>query len=895
MKLKLKRIIAVLLVAVLCFAAIPFSAFAASTQFAYTDEDIEDLYYDYEYLAGMLEGIFYSDKGIAYWKYANEMEDKKVASWLIDKANTILGESPDEKYYTKILTNMIAMFEYDMADQVEQQGQYDNMKNVAEYGLDLLDIGATVVGLEDTGEKIGKVLSLASDGIDLVLDTANKIKYYELTIQNYAKAEKFLAAVNEYSENKALSEAAHELRTVNELLLKERVKCISDMGGNVGMFSAKNFLSDFSFSILKKVDAYQSDPLVKDYVDYGEQAYKAIDRLISTGKAVFKTVMLGGDLLFGTTNTFRRHNEMMTMADIAEALIAANNAVKVDKNASAEAIYSNIHTKCEYYKMLLSVHLRGEHLIYSLNSNDAGVLSQISKWVDEYCKDEDKTIKKWYDGQAKSCEEYYNKVKDLFVRLMQQKYVVHNGFELHDGFICEIERKKTVPEGYIGVYSFADFKQIADSCPSDAHITSIYTQATEANTAKYILMNDITLPADYDMTGTFYGVLDGNGYTMSGLNKPLFRYIGNATVKNLGLEISCTIDAEDNELNFGAIARCPNSFHNKNNVYIDNCFVKGNVTLSCRSGSFGGLLGIGDGAYLTNCYNEADIDVKTRQTAALGGICGEDGAITNCFNTGSLSLYTTCENTFNPETVEAVVGGIKGYNFADSIRNCYNTGSISAETAIGCRVRTGGIIGYNYGSASNAYVENCYNLGRVTNEWADAYDPSEEYGGAFKPSYSSGGIVGYTGYNLYINKCWNGGTISGEHFVGGIIGGSGGSEPDSITNCYNIGAISAVQYAGGIVGKDFHTTGIVCSYNAGVISGALHCGSIVGFIQNDEENLVSCYYVEGGAGATASGISYPGAKAITTAQLAVAATFEGFDFIDTWKLRDDDSMPQLKQ
>ena len=94
MKMKMKRIFAVLLVAVLCFAAIPFSAFAASTQFAYTDEDIEDLYYDYEYLAGMLEGIFYSDKGIAYWKYANEMEDKKVASWLIDKANTILGESP---------------------------------------------------------------------------------------------------------------------------------------------------------------------------------------------------------------------------------------------------------------------------------------------------------------------------------------------------------------------------------------------------------------------------------------------------------------------------------------------------------------------------------------------------------------------------------------------------------------------------------------------------------------------------------------------------------------------------------------------------------------------------------------------------------------------------------
>lgn len=891
----MKRIIAFLLVAALCIAALPIATFASENQFAYTDDDIEELYYDYEYLSGMIESIFYSDERLAYWKYANDMEDNEKATWLIEKANTILGEEPDKKYYTQILTNMIATFEYDMADQIEKQGQYDNMKNIAEYGFDLLDIGATVVGLETTDEAIGKVLSVASDGIDLVLDNADEIKYYELAIRNYAKAENFLRAVNEYSGNKTLSDAAYELRTVNEFLFKERIECISAVVENTGVFAAKNFLSDFSFAILKKVDEYKTDSLVKDYVDYGEKAYRALDGLVSTGQAVFKTVMMGGDLLFGTTNTFRRHNEMLTMVDIAEALIAANNDVTVSKNASAEAVYSNIRTKCEYYKMLLAVHLRGEYLIYSLNYNDAGVLSQISKLIDKTFKAEGQTIQRWYEDQADNCEEYYNRVNAIFERLIRQKYVVHNGFELHDGFIVEIEQLDTVPEGYIGVYNFDDFKKIADSCPSNAFITSISTGETELNTAKYILMNDIDFPADYDSAGAFYGVLDGNGYTMWNLSKPLFIYVGNATIKNLGLEINYTIDTEDKGHTFGTIASYHNDFNNRNGVYINNCFVKGNVDITCRSGDFGGFIGSGSGITVSNCYNEANINVKTRQGGTLGGISGDDATISNCYNTGSLSLYATCEYTLNPEMIDVRVGGIQGENYSDTLINCYNTGEISAETPIGCHVYCGGIVGFNVGSHESTHIANCYNVGKVTNEWAEAYDTTKEYGGTFTPSYSSGGIVGGSGYNLYLQKCWNGGIISGEHFVGGIIGSANMSKNDSITDCYNVGSVSAVQYAGGILGKDFSSTGISRSYNAGVISGAANCGAIAGAIINGESNLVSCYYVDNGVGTTSGGINYSGAKPLTTAQMADVNSFEGFDFVDTWKLREDDTMPQLKQ
>lgn len=70
----------------------------------------------------------------------------------------------------------------------------------------------------------------------------------------------------------------------------------------------------------------------------------------------------------------------------------------------------------------------------------------------------------------------------------------------------------------------------------------------------YILLNNIELqgidwnPINVHFSGTF----DGNGYTISNLNKPLFAAIQKGTVKNLKLE-NVQIDYEDNYV--GALAR----------------------------------------------------------------------------------------------------------------------------------------------------------------------------------------------------------------------------------------------------------------------------------------------------------------------------------------------------
>lgn len=888
--------LALLLAIILSIACAEGAAFAQPAEFFYSADEIEELYYDFEFLSGMIDYMFCSDEAIGYWKYANGVEAKKVEQWLIDTSARIIGEEPDEKYYTEMLIKMITLFEYSAAQQVESQSRVDKLKSFEDHAFDLIDIGASVVGLDGAAKDIAKGFKVLSAGIDLTKATIEELEYYELSIRNYAQAELFLKAVSEYSDNELLSSAAAELRKPNRLLFKERVRLISSTAKNVGKFSKDTFLAELSFSILKNRTEYKTDSSVKDYVDFGEKAYGFIDDLISIGQLTFKVMMLGADGNFGTNATFRRHNEMMAMADIAQALVKAGEAVTISEHASAQTVYSNINIKCEYYRMLLSVHIRGEYLMYSLLSEDAELLSDFSNWTEKYFKGKNGTVKEWYDEQIGYFEKYCGQIEKIFERLDSIKPVVHGGFELHDGFISAIKRKDTVPDGYIGVYTFEDFKKIADSCPSTAPISSsFYNPQTEFNTANYILMNDITFPAEYDSAGVFFGILDGNGYTMHNLSKPLFITVSNATIKNLGMEIDFVIDTNDGEYSFGTIACGQHVWTNGEGIVVDNCFVKGNIDITCRSGQFGGLIGYGEGVSIKNCYNEADISVKTRQSSKTGGICGESAFISNCYNTGNINSYASCALTMNEYSINVFTGGIQGYNYGDSIKNCYNIGEIKTKADGECSVSSGGIIGYNYGwDYYSNYISNCYNIGTVSCDWTEDYDSTLIYGQTFGASYSSGGIVGWTGENLILDKCWNGGDISGEHFIGGIVGRAYLQYEDSITDCYNTGWISAVQYAGGIVGADTYATGIQRSFNVGMISDAQYCGALAGTLKNGQEKLSACYYLDNGVSATGAGINYSGAQKLTAEQMTDTASFKEFDFLDVWVIKEGSTHPELR-
>lgn len=147
----------------------------------------------------------------------------------------------------------------------------------------------------------------------------------------------------------------------------------------------------------------------------------------------------------------------------------------------------------------------------------------------------------------------------------------------------------------------------------------------------------------------------------------------------------------------------------------------------------------------------------------VGGVCGSNtnqGAITNCYNTGIVRGSET-------------VGGVCGSNYG-TITNCNNAGIVSGKSYVG------GVCGKN---SNGGTVTNCYNTGEVRGT-------SQYIGGLSGDNDSSS-----------ITNCNNTGEVKATgKFVGGLSGGNYNN--GTITNCYYDGTV----YTGAAIGDDMGTT-----------------------------------------------------------------------------------------
>ena len=207
-------------------------------------------------------------------------------------------------------------------------------------------------------------------------------------------------------------------------------------------------------------------------------------------------------------------------------------------------------------------------------------------------------------------------------------------------------------------------------------------------------------------------------------------------------------------------------------------------------------------AYISNCYSS-------------GGIVGSqsNGIISYCSFLGNIIVGSA----------QSAVGGIIGSASGSEVFNCHNLGNISDNKSSQTE-SIGGIIGYwTFSNSNDNTIYNCVNSGNIITGYGD----------------SIGGIVGETsGRSNDILRCYNIGNLSGEKYIGGIVGyrGNGYNGDTSFYDCYNKGNINAVSYAGGIVGyfnKNYGSQEIVCCYNIGNIvktssGGISGIGGIIG-------------------------------------------------------------------
>ena len=250
-----------------------------------------------------------------------------------------------------------------------------------------------------------------------------------------------------------------------------------------------------------------------------------------------------------------------------------------------------------------------------------------------------------------------------------------------------------------------------------------------------------------------------------------------------------------------------------------------------------------DGKYIIlknniNLNNQEWIPIGNDRNSFRGNFDGGNHTVTGMRISNSSADYV------------GLFGECTRYNINSAIKNITVENSV-----ITGKVHVGAIIGY----AGEINIENCQSVGNTVNG-------NKKVGGI------SGSVVGSVSYAAKIVQCYNSSTVTGEYFVGGIVGAG---DRCIAENCLNTGEIKGNYYGsagGGIFGiLSTNTSQITACINWGKISEVRSgYGGIAGEISGAQ--ILNCYYNKDTTGAWGIGNqeTTEGITPLTTGQLCGA-------------------------
>ena len=264
-----------------------------------------------------------------------------------------------------------------------------------------------------------------------------------------------------------------------------------------------------------------------------------------------------------------------------------------------------------------------------------------------------------------------------------------------------------------------------------------------------------------------------------------------------------------------------------NDGTITNCYITGTVT---GYGTFtGGLVGINGGtieaSYAINKVNS----LFSNRYSCVGGLVGKhDGiAITDCYAAGDVN--GPCEG----------VGGLVGtFMWSGPIENCYATGNV---TGTGTSSHVGGLVGEDgYQSLGGGPIINCYATGNVTGTGSHC---------------CVGGLVGVTQEGLVnITDSYATGdvnSIGSSSCTGGLIGEN---NTGIIADCYSANNVRGTSNVGGLAGRNCYII-TSCSSKSSVNGTGSKIGGLVGY---NYSPITNCYSLGSVTATAASSSSHIG-------------------------------------
>ena len=228
--------------------------------------------------------------------------------------------------------------------------------------------------------------------------------------------------------------------------------------------------------------------------------------------------------------------------------------------------------------------------------------------------------------------------------------------------------------------------------------------------AYYRLTKNISTDGRTNFSASYFsGTLDGAGFTITGLQKPLIQQNA-GTIKDLNIVADFDYDSHDIH---GVVAQY-------NTGKIQDCKVTGTITGHMGSTSsmshpaFGGIVGENEVAgTISGCSSGVDISISMTATDSyVGGIAGVNiGTIEKCVAGGNLSVTQANGNSY-----QVYLGGIAGRieqfgKMGGYVKQCAFTGTLrvtggTAVTGQICAQVNANVL--NSASGLNGHVSNCY-------------------------------------------------------------------------------------------------------------------------------------------------------------------------------------------
>jgi M26 IgA1-specific metallo-endopeptidase-like protein/GLUG motif-containing protein len=407
---------------------------------------------------------------------------------------------------------------------------------------------------------------------------------------------------------------------------------------------------------------------------------------------------------------------------------------------------------------------------------------------------------------------------------------------------------------------------------------------------QYVLANNIDCSGiSFNPIGStsmpFTGTLDGAGHQVSNLtidhmnayNVALFAETQHASIHDIKL-INVSVNGYMYVASLIAVAY---------GTKIDKVSADGTVT----GGNFiGGLIGVlKEKSSLTN----SSTHINTYQPESImlfylnsGGLVGymEDSSIDQSYTTG-------------PVTGTYDVGGLIGELYSGSVTHCYATGSVEALGS------AGGLIG-------DLYSRNSVNISYSYATSTVKFEPNTTNNASW-----FGGLIGVissdssspTDTNISISHCYATGNVGGGNmkvsavYVGGLIGGILQPRQITISDSFATGWASGIDDLGGLIGlvATDHIT-LSNTYATGAVYGnaVSKVGGLIGVSSPDVKNIISSYW-----DTQTSGITSPTCgpnttpdqcgMGKTTAEMYKQSTYIGWDFVNTWDIKEGQGYPWL--